>query len=87
MTYIGIGKTYDDARGDNTIADSVVVELRHDFQPPTADGESDYLVIPDLAKGLYYSDGFRDRDKYADLLPGPAWKLTSCSGPGQGSSP
>jgi hypothetical protein len=80
--HIGIGPTLQKAQGNKSTASSVVVHMSPDFSPYRGEGEAPYLVIPELAVGLYYSEGFRDREGYADLLPGDAWKLIGCKGKG-----
>jgi hypothetical protein len=78
--HIGIGPTLQKAQSNKSTASSVVVHMSPDFSPYRGEGEAPYLVIPELAVGLYYSEGFRDREEYADLLPGDAWKLIGCRG-------
>jgi len=75
---IAIGQTTDEARSDKAIASSVVVALSPTFSVHKGDAAAPFLVIPDLAAGLYYSRGFREKADFLDFLPGYAWKLAGC---------
>jgi hypothetical protein len=76
--HMGIGSTAKEAHGKKAITTSVVLQLAADFAPYRGEGEAPFMVIPDLAVGLYYSNGFREREDYVELLPGDAWKLVGC---------